>query len=189
MDNAPKFSVGQFVECWSQQQGWQLATIISSRVDARNRRSHSHTVKWYNTEMLTDIPARKIREAPDFAPTPIDVTPTPAMPTAMEADNLHDFDENIDPLMRDIIAFGKDVSETSIEQTTTPAIKRILNLPLNNKTANALYNKAKVPDLEKILKFRKCSTTELKSDRVKCARCVPLYPLNPILTLYTTPKF
>ena len=24
---------------------------------------------------------------------------------------------------------------------------------------------------------------------VKYARCVPLYPLNPILTLYTTPKF
>ena len=170
---APKFSVGQFVECWSQQQGWQLATIISSRVDVRNRRSYSYTVKWDNTDVLscTDIPGRKIREAPDFAPTPIDVTP--AMPNVMETDHLHNFDENIDPLMRDIVAFGKDISETSIEQTTTPAIKRILTLPLNNKSASALYNKAKVPDLEKILVFRKASIAGLKSDLF--ARAFPMH--------------
>ena len=39
----------------------------------------------------------------------------------------------------------------------------------------------------------KCESRYTQCERMTCwvkyARCVPLYPLNPILTLYTTPKF
>ena len=87
--------------------------------------------------------------------------------------NLHNYDANIDPSVLDIISFGKDITKTSIDQMTTPDIKRILALPPSKKTAKALYLKSKVPDLQKVLEFRKSSTEGLKSDLF--ARAYPVH--------------
>ena len=44
-----KFEDGEIVECWRKQShtsGWHLGTIVSSRVDERNRRSFRYSVDW-----------------------------------------------------------------------------------------------------------------------------------------------
>ena len=49
--NSDTFRDGQVVECWRQENSaWEIATILSSCVDSRNRRAYRYTVNWQDND-------------------------------------------------------------------------------------------------------------------------------------------
>ena len=76
------FIIGETVECWRQKDtgsGWKVATIVSARVDSRNRRAYRYTVDWEDkSDRSKDIQGKLIRKLTiNFSPNVIEHSDTP----------------------------------------------------------------------------------------------------------------
>ena len=167
-----KFGVGETVECWRQANssstsGWHLATIVSSRVDERNKRAYRYVVDWQdNANQSIDIQGKLIRRLPaNFAPIPINTTSVPLLDLEQEVEVTADLPSPPPPLITDrdptllqqLINDGHSVVTKSL-QATSDKVKRTLDLAANVKTAKVLYKQEKKETLKRVLALRDCST-------------------------------
>ena len=82
-----KFDVGETVECW-RISGWHIATIVSSRVDERNKRARRYVVDWQdNANQSINIQGKLIRRLPtNFAPIPLNTASVPLLDLEQEVE-------------------------------------------------------------------------------------------------------
>lgn len=166
-----KFEVGQVVECWRQNgtSGWQSAIIISYRVDERNRRSYRYKVKWKDsTTSFSEVKGKFIRKTQDEVQVQDEIEPIPINATVpllhTQEQNVIEATNSLQPtVLQQIIKSSRDMVKASL-RTTSPAIMRLIQLPVSADSAELIYKKEKKPTLQKLLKFRCADTNGSKRE-------------------------